>query len=158
MNDPDPVAEVVRAWLAKADNDLRSAELLSAVGDDGPPDVVAYHAQQCVEKCLKALLVSTGVDYPRTHDISILVALLSDSGIEAPALSVEEQVSLTTYATVTRYPGGYEPVGGEEALAALEVARRVRSHVRAVLDPKSCPGLRHSECPGSLPASDQDTE
>jgi HEPN domain-containing protein len=134
MSASDPVAEVVGAWIAKADNDLRAAEAILAAGDDGPPDAAAYHAQQCVEKSLKALLVSTGVDHPRTHDISILVALLSDSGMEAPGLSVEEQVALTTYATVTRYPGGYEPVSNVEALAALAMARRVRKHVRAALE------------------------
>jgi len=120
--------------LAKAEDDLRAAELILAAGDDGPSDAAAYHAQQCVEKCLKALFVRRGVDCPRTHDIAMLVALLSEAGIEPPDLSAEEQVCLTAYATSIRYPGDYEPVSREEAVAAVVSARRVRGRVRSVLN------------------------
>ena len=73
------------------------------LGPSGPTDTACFHAQQCVEKYLKALLVLDGTDFPKTHDIGELVALVRrgfDSG-----LSSEEQRRLTIYATVTRYPG-----------------------------------------------------
>jgi HEPN domain-containing protein len=31
-----------------------------------------FHAQQCVEKYLKALLVAPGLAFPRTHDLTAL--------------------------------------------------------------------------------------
>ena len=42
----------------------------------------------------------------------------------------EEQVRLTDYATVTRYPGDYEPPSLADARAAVKIARRVRGQVR----------------------------
>ena len=37
-------------------------------------DVVGYHAQQAVEKAIKAVLVLCGIDFPRTHDLDFLLA------------------------------------------------------------------------------------
>jgi len=45
----------------------------------------------------------------------------------------EEQRRLTTYATVTRYPGDYEPISLAEARRAIALARRVRREVRRLL-------------------------
>lgn len=36
-----------------------------------------------------------------------------------------EAIILSDYAVATRYPGDYEPVGEEEYLRALEIARSV---------------------------------
>jgi HEPN domain-containing protein len=94
-------------------------------------DTVAFHAQQCAEKYLKALLSLRAVDFPRIHDIAELLAL-AEMG-ERVALSVEEQRLLTGYATVTRYPGDYEPVTVTEARRAVTMARRVRAAVRKEL-------------------------
>lgn len=33
---------------------------------DSPTDTVCFHAQQCVEMCLKALLVLNGIEFSRT--------------------------------------------------------------------------------------------
>lgn len=38
---------------------------------------------------------------------------------------VMEAIILSDYAVETRYPGDYEPVGEEEFLRALEIARSV---------------------------------
>ena len=44
-------------------------------------DTLGFHAQQAVEKLLKAVLASRGVEYPRTHNLRVLVELLGkDSG------------------------------------------------------------------------------
>jgi HEPN domain-containing protein len=76
--------------------------------EDCPTDTVAFHAQQCVEKYLKALLVVDGIDFPRTHSLSVLLDLVEES--KRPALTTEEQERLTDYATTTRYPGEYEAI------------------------------------------------
>jgi HEPN domain-containing protein len=44
--------------------------------DDCFTDTVCFHAQQCVEKYLKAFLVLEGIDFPKTHDIGKISALL----------------------------------------------------------------------------------
>ena len=40
--------------------------------------MVGFHSQQAVEKSLKAVLASRGVEIPRTHDIGYLEGLCSD--------------------------------------------------------------------------------
>ena len=47
-----------------------------------------------------------------------------------PDLTPSEQVALTRYATVTRYPGDYEAILLAEARDAVKVARRVRRQIR----------------------------
>lgn len=57
MSAPDPVIALIREWLAKADNDLKTAAHTLMLGADSPTDTVCFHAQQCVEKPIKALLI-----------------------------------------------------------------------------------------------------
>ena len=50
----DEVVFVVRQWVQKAENDLKNAAHTLKLGVDGPTDTVCFHAQQCVEKYVKA--------------------------------------------------------------------------------------------------------
>lgn len=122
---------VVRGWVEKAESDLTNATLALGAGKACPADTVAFHAQQCAEKYLKAFLAFSGLDFPRTHDIEELVALMG-AGVRVQ-LSVQEQRQLTAYGTVTRYPGDYEPITVAEARRAVALARRVRAAVRKLL-------------------------
>lgn len=128
MPAPERVVAVVGEWVVKAENDLRNAAYTLEMEEDCPTDTVCFHAQQCAEKYLKAFLVSMGMDFPRNHDIETLVALLP-TGIEV-GLAATEQRRLTTYATVSRYPGDYEPISLAEARHAVKLARRVRRVLR----------------------------
>jgi len=58
------IGVVVRGWIEKAENDLKNAALTLRAGLESPTDTVAFHAQQCVEKYLKALLTLRGIDFP----------------------------------------------------------------------------------------------
>jgi HEPN domain-containing protein len=131
MSADERVLDVVRGWVEKAENDLENASLVLRSGRKGPMDTVAFHAQQCAEKYLKALLSFRGIDFPKIHDVEQLLvhAEMSDEAV----VSVEEQRLLTAYATVTRYPGDYEPVTVTEARRAVTLARRVRAAVRKEL-------------------------
>lgn len=57
MPDRDKVLLVVREWLMKAENDLTAATHLLKLEAECPRDIVCFHAQQCIEKYLKAALV-----------------------------------------------------------------------------------------------------
>jgi HEPN domain-containing protein len=128
---------VVRGWVQKAETDLKTAVLVLRAKEEGPAETAAFHAQQCAEKYLKALLAFKGVDFPKTHDIGQLLLLLPrEAAIDLPPA---EQRRLTLYATVTRYPGDYEPVTIQEARRAVALARRIRRHARKLLPP---PALR----------------
>lgn len=134
MPPDDAVLEVARGWVAKAEGDLENARLVLGAGPTGPMDTVAFHAQQCAEKYLKALLCFRGEDVPRIHDVE---ALLTRAGIWGRVeVTVEESRLLTDYATVTRYPGDYEPVSHEEAGHAVALADRIRAAVQEELPEK----------------------
>ena len=127
----EKVIKVVSEWIEKAENDLKNATYTLKMGEDCPTDTTCFHTQQCVEKYLKAFLTFKRIDFPKTHDVGELLSLISESA--RPQLVVEEQRRLTAYATVTRYPGDYEPIPLAEARSAVAIARRVRKAVRALM-------------------------
>jgi HEPN domain-containing protein len=45
-----------------------------------PYRLIAYHAQLCAEKYLKAFLVYHRIDFPYTHDIGRLLELCAEKG------------------------------------------------------------------------------
>jgi HEPN domain-containing protein len=124
---------VVREWVAKAEEDFRSATHLLKM-KDCPVGNICFHAQQCVEKYLKAILITQERNFPKTHDLGELLVLLPSR--LRPSLNNEEQDRLTEYATVMRYPGNYEPISVTEARQAVKIARRVRREVRKLLEDK----------------------
>ena len=78
--------------------------------------------------------------FTKTHDLSSLVALLSS---KTPVLLSEaEQVLLTEYAVATRYPGGVEEPTLGESRKAVQVARKLRKAVRALLPRGALPPSR----------------
>jgi len=133
MPENEEAMTVAREWIAKAESDLKSAAHLIKM-KDCPTDAVCFHAQQCVEKCIKALLVAQGSEFRKTHDVGELVVLLPPR--LRPRLDEKEQDKLTEYATVTRYPGNYEPISLGEAKQAVRIARRVRREIGKMLQDK----------------------
>ncbi len=95
--------QLAKEWLNKADEDFRVAERELAAE---PPafSAVCFHAQQAVEKAMKALLVDLGVDFPRTHDLKFLQDLIKR---KTPVFNDLEEalVNLSVSAVEVRYPG-----------------------------------------------------
>lgn len=123
--------QVARQWVEKAENDLKNADHTLLMGEDCPLDTVCFHAQQCAEKYLKAWLAFQGIDFPKIHDLTELVALLPNKS-DFP-LSVDDCARLTDYATITRYPGEWETLHSKEAEQAVALAKLVREAIRRLL-------------------------
>jgi len=122
MKDPLPV-EISQMWLRRARSDLRLGEV--ALNTPGVMlEDACFHAQQCPEKALKALLTRLNIPFPRTHAIDVLLDLLTKAGIDIPS-RIDEAFTLTQYAVQTRYPGEWETINREEAEKALLVASEV---------------------------------
>jgi HEPN domain-containing protein len=131
MSEPPELLEVVQRWVEKAENDLITAEHTLKLGENCPYDTVCFHAQQCVEKYLKALLALKWVDFPKTHDLVELLAMLpSDLQVVADAQELEE---ITPYAVEIRYPHDWLRLTRDDAARAVDAARRVRLAVRSHL-------------------------
>ena len=65
-------------------------------------DTLGFHAQQAAEKLLKAALVARAIDYPRTHNLGVLIELLGKAGVALPA-DLADIDRLTPFGTVFRY-------------------------------------------------------
>ena len=85
--------DLARGWLRKAGSDLATASLV--VAGNGPYDTACYHAQQALEKSLKALLAFTGAGIPdqplgagtgRESSAWPAVWMAMDEGISGPLL------------------------------------------------------------------------
>jgi HEPN domain-containing protein len=100
---------VTEAWLIKASEDLDAIHALR--GEPHLTGVVAFHAQQCVEKCLKAVAEERKGILLRVHDLRRLWEVVADQFEEV--LDVDLFRELTDVYTDSRYPGdlGLTPVG-----------------------------------------------
>jgi len=108
--------EVARVLLEKATGDLSALRLLAA--DENQSDhVVGFHAQQAIEKSIKAVLASREVEIPMTHDLGYLVKL-----VDAAPSEVAESRWLTPWAGGWRYDAEGAPIDRENALRAAECA------------------------------------
>jgi HEPN domain-containing protein len=61
-------------WIGKAEGDIRTSQREFSVNEHPNYDAVCFHAQQCAEKYLKALLVEKALPVPRTHDLEVLLS------------------------------------------------------------------------------------
>jgi HEPN domain-containing protein len=124
------VVKKAKEWLQHADEDLRLAKHAFKLKTSTPFKLIAYHAQQCAEKCRKAYLVYHEIDFPFTHNISALLELCPVS--EDWVAGLEKANILSAYAITARYPGTYE-VTKRDAVKSIELAEQVRLVIRRVL-------------------------
>lgn len=116
-----PEQALIGQWVRLADHDLREAQRAFAEPDDPAYEIVCFHAQQAVEKYLKALLCSRSIGFPNTHDLAKLAALAPlDAGLQA---LIDDLAHLTPYAVSSRYPTVEVPETSEDADFALRVAQ-----------------------------------
>ena len=123
-----PAPDSPQAWLERARSDLALARAALTMSDVLLEDA-CFHAQQCAEKALEALLMKRGIAFPRTHVIEMLLDLLKAEGVMIPD-DVDEAFVLTQYAVQTRYPGAWDPVTLKETRSALRLAARVLTWVK----------------------------
>jgi len=130
QHDPVLLADT-RAWMEKARLDLRAGD--ADLSHDPPfcGDAM-FHAQQAVEKALKAFLAWHESPFRKTHDLR---ELFSACYLADPSLASlgERAEGLTPYAWVFRYPGESEEPERGDAERALGLAREVYEAILARL-------------------------
>ena len=93
--------ELAEVLMRKAEQDEFALDKL--IPDPNSPDeIIGFHAQQAVEKMLKAVLASAAIRYRYTHDLVELLDLLRENGITYPE-EFEEVTALTPFAAILRY-------------------------------------------------------
>ena len=121
---------LVQEWIDKAEGDFATANREMHSRPSPNYDAVCFHAQQCIEKLIKALLIASGSVPPKTHDLLFLSKALETvcSAWNWPAADLR---LLTRAGVIFRYPG--ESAGREEAQAAMDACTRLRTRLRALL-------------------------
>ena len=121
-------------WVETAQEDYIGMHQLQQ-GQHWLYNIVCFHAQQCVEKYLKAWLQERNIPFPRTHDLKELLELV------VPAMPIwsiwhPDFTLLSKYAVATRYPGASATAGNAEYAVRLcdEVRHAVREQLKLPLD------------------------
>ena len=112
-----------RSWLSRAKASLtlavKGGRLKGVVFED-----LCFNAQQAAEKAIKAVCLSQGLDFPKTHSLVHLMDMLESSGMEIPE-NVREADILTQYAVQSRYPSVVEEITKDEYREAIKLAAQV---------------------------------
>ena len=110
-----------REWMNRAKGNLARAKVRipGAYLED-----LCFDAHQAAEKAIKAVMIMRGIDFPYTHDLARLMAVLESDGVTVPDV-VRRATRLTPHAVHTRYPGLDEPVSEREHLEAVEASEAV---------------------------------
>lgn len=117
--------------VRKASGDEVALQVLAADGAV-PDEIVGFHAQQAVEKLLKAALAALDRDFPRTHDLTTLTQLLEDAGHSLPQRLASAD-DLTVWAVEFRYEESLQ--GRFDRSAVIELVAAVREWVAAIVGP-----------------------
>jgi HEPN domain-containing protein len=70
--------------------------------------IVGFHAQQAVEKSIKAVLAACDIEYGKTHQLNYLIGLLAEGDIDLPSPVIEAD-ELSPWAVEFRYETDSEP-------------------------------------------------
>ena len=127
-------ADHARMLLARARDDLYVVRRLRGE-QDAPGWVLGFHAQQAVEKALKSALTSHGIEYPRTHNLVMLMELLRRAQIVLPPDAAALGL-LVPFGVLLRYedagdaesppiaPDGFEGLVGRTMDWAAEILKK----------------------------------
>ena len=116
--------------MEKAEGDFATASREIRVRKSPNLDAVCFHAQQCVEKYLKALLQESDLPFGKTHH---LVSLLDLVLVSYPAWELfrPDLQHLNAFSVSIRYPG--ETADRSTARDALKLSTKLRAEARKVL-------------------------
>jgi hypothetical protein len=109
---------------------IKAAEDETALHVDGNPEsVLGFHAQQAVEKLIKALLSQLATPFELTHNLGRLQAVLTGAGESLPVTPIPIG-DLNDFAVTYRYDLLFQFVGPDKS-DLIETVRLIREHIHA---------------------------
>ena len=122
---------MTREWVDKAETDyVMIAAALRIARTATVWEPICFHAQQCVEKYLKARLVEGGIVFPKTHNLLLVVTLAVPVEPSWGPIAASVQF-LNGWAVAIRYPGPVATQG--DAVRSILLCRQWRARVRRSL-------------------------
>ncbi len=119
---------IVRNWIEKAEIDIKTAEILLE-NKNAPTEAICFHAQQAVEKLLKAYLTFVDIKAGKTHDIATLIELCLENDRDFEKLEREKLEEFTFYAVEIRYPDTIYTPSWKEAKESLEIVKVLKTFI-----------------------------
>lgn len=112
------------ALLARKAGEDATAVREFAANPEISDGIIGFHAQQAIEKWLKAAMALHGIREARIHDLGRLLQILENDGIELPE-NASRLDELTIYAVPLRYDDllDAEPLDREDVLNLVEAVR-----------------------------------
>jgi HEPN domain-containing protein len=121
----------VPEWVRKAEADWIAAKTLHSQNEEVLHDAVVFHAQQCVEKLLKARLIQLNQPIQKVHDLVAVSRQLAS--VDSDWQWDEEDLSdLSTGAVLARYPG-FETTA-DDAAELMALAGKMRIALLSLLN------------------------
>lgn len=113
-------------WILKAEGDYYSAQREFRARRNPNYDAACFHAQQCIEKYLKARLQEADIPFGRTHDLATLLDLIVTVEPLWEILRSQSRI-LSAYAIEYRYPGQF--ADREEASRVVKICKQMRGFI-----------------------------
>ena len=123
--------ERVDEWIAKAEGDFNIAQRESRRRGKRNFDAICFHAHECVEKLMKALLVKHEVAPEYTHNLVYLDACVKKI-VASWIWDIEELSWLTRAGVAFRYPG--EWATDAHAKKAMAICEQLRQELKKLLE------------------------
>ncbi|MCK5804431.1 MAG: HEPN domain-containing protein [Lentisphaeria bacterium] len=114
---------LVEEWMRKGNGDFATARRELSAVDLPNYDAVCFHAQQCIEKLMKGLLIERDSTPPKIHDLAELHRLLIRACPDWD-WDLGELHYLSRAAVEFRYPG--ESADHEDAAQSMAICERLR--------------------------------
>lgn len=110
--------------IQKAEIDIKTIENLFKI-DDSPPESICFHAQQAIEKYLKAYLQFLNIAYRHSHDLDYLIELIvSQDQYFNKFYEISDE--LTPFAVNIRYETESGEYSLEDAKKAFEKVQEIK--------------------------------
>jgi len=118
---------ITEEWMEKAEGDWVSLNREITAQNRPNYDLVCFLCQQCAEKYLKARLQEAAIEFPKTHDLVLLLGLVVPIEPLWTALDQSMRI-LKNYAVRYRYPG--DTASQQDAQEAKNNCEAVRDTIR----------------------------
>ncbi len=122
--------DYLKTWLFRANEDIAVIEKLFESEPELYASTICFHAQQAVEKFLKAFLVFHNIDFPKTHDLDYL--LFECKKIDAKNFDIDLG-SLTDFGVSIRYPDDFYLPDKDETAQYRGIALKVKIVIENII-------------------------
>ena len=122
--------DYLKTWLFRANEDIAVIEKLFESEPELYASTICFHAQQAVEKFLKAFLVFHNIDFPKTHDLDYL--LLECKKIDTKNFDIDLG-SLTDFGVSIRYPDDFYLPDKDETAQYRGIALKVKIVIENII-------------------------